>query len=112
MDFSDAEHNEQWKKATRIDRPLLIYFYADRCGSCVRIKPVINAIAEEYFSQYTYMPVNVDDRANDDLSRQFRIRSIPGIYLVNHQSSSYKKLSISMDKDYYRKQLDEFFMLD
>jgi thioredoxin 1 len=54
---------------------VLMDFYADWCGPCRQMKPVVNELRSELAGQLTVMEVNVD--SNPDLARQYNVRSIP-----------------------------------
>jgi thioredoxin len=57
------------------DKPCLIDFYADWCGPCKAVAPVLEDLAGEYKDQiYIY---KVDTEAEQDLAADFGIRSIP-----------------------------------
>ena len=58
------------------DAPVIIDFYADWCGPCKMVAPVIENIAEEN-AQYRVGKVNVDDEP--ELAREFGVYSIPTI---------------------------------
>ncbi|MBQ5319777.1 MAG: thioredoxin [Oscillospiraceae bacterium] len=56
------------------DKPVLIDFYADWCGPCRMVSPLIEQIAEEN-PQYLVCKINVDDEP--ELASRFGIASIP-----------------------------------
>lgn len=59
------------------DKPCLIDFYADWCGPCKAIAPVLEELAEEYKDQiYIY---KIDTEAEQQLSAEFGIQSIPSL---------------------------------
>ena len=59
---------------------ILIDFYADWCGPCKRMTPILNEIASEYGDKVTVAKVNVD--SNPQLSRQFGVRGIPMFVVI------------------------------
>ena len=62
------------------DKPAIIDFYADWCGPCKMIAPILEELAAEYEGQiYIY---KVDTEAEQQLSGEFGIRSIPSILFV------------------------------
>ncbi|HLW10328.1 MAG TPA: thioredoxin [Fermentimonas sp.] len=62
------------------DKPAIIDFYADWCGPCKTIAPILEELAEEYEGQiYIY---KVDTEAEQQLAGEFGIRSIPSLLFV------------------------------
>lgn len=69
------ENPETWKYLG--DKPCIIDFYADWCGPCKMIAPVLDELAEEYKNEiYIY---KVDTEVEQELAAAFGIRSIPSI---------------------------------
>lgn len=59
------------------DKPCLIDFYADWCGPCKMVAPILEELAEEYSGDiYIY---KVDTEQEQELSMAFNIRSIPSL---------------------------------
>ena len=69
---TDAEFNDE---VLASDVPVLVDFWAEWCGPCKMIAPVLEEIANEYGDRLKVCKVDVD--ANPDLPGKFGIRGIP-----------------------------------
>ena len=58
---------------------VMVDFYADWCGPCKMMSPVLEQLQEEFHDNLKVIKVNVDNDMN--LARQFGIMNIPNIYL-------------------------------
>jgi thioredoxin 1 len=62
-------------EVTKSDKPVLVDFWADWCGPCKMIAPVLDEIAKEKGPAVKVAKVNIDD--NQSLSFRFNVRAIP-----------------------------------
>ena len=74
--ITDAEF-----QATVLDSklPVFVDFWAEWCGPCHMIAPVVEELAEEYDGKFAFTKLDVD--ANPNTAMQFGIRSIPTMLL-------------------------------
>lgn len=76
---ADFENNPtEWKYLG--DKPAIIDFYADWCGPCKAIAPILEELAGEYAGQILIYKVNVDKE--QELAALFGIRSIPALLFI------------------------------
>ena len=61
------------------DKPVIVDFWAEWCGPCRMVGPVIDEIAGEYAGQVDVVKVDVE--ANGETAMKYGITSIPAIYL-------------------------------
>ena len=69
-------------EVTNSDKPVLIDFWAEWCGPCRMVAPIIDALAEDYDGKVKVAKLNVDE--NPQVSRRFNIRSIPTLLLFKN----------------------------
>lgn len=72
FDYTDSNSVYKGKKAAIVD------CYADWCGPCKRLAPVLQELAKEYGDKIVFYKINTDE--NKELSRTLGITSIPTIY--------------------------------
>ncbi|MCD7864233.1 MAG: thioredoxin [Lachnospiraceae bacterium] len=75
--------------------PVLVDFYADWCGPCKMMAPIVSELAEEYEGKVKIGKVNVDE--SRDLAGQYQIRNIPS-FLIFKDGQAVEKYVGSMKK--------------
>ena len=83
------------------DKPALVDFWAEWCGPCKAIAPLLSEAAEEYADRMSIVKLNVDQSPNT--AQKFGIRSIPTLILFKDGAVQAQKLG-AMSKS----QLTEF----
>ena len=66
----------------RSDKPVLLDFYADWCGPCKMLSPILHELAEEKSGALKVGKVNVDEQP--DLAAEFGVMSIPTLLLFEN----------------------------
>ncbi len=74
----DFENNKDWKFEG--DKPAIIDFYADWCGPCKMVAPILEELSKEYDGKLNIY--KVDTEAEQELASVFGIRSIPSLLFI------------------------------
>lgn len=74
----DYTEKTEWEFAG--DKPAIIDFYADWCGPCKMVAPILEELSEEYGDKLDIF--KVDTEAEQELSAVFGIRSIPSMLFI------------------------------
>jgi len=72
------EESQEWNY--KGDLPCIIDFYADWCGPCKMVEPILEELANEYEGKLKIYRVNTDQE--QELAQVFGIRSIPSLLFV------------------------------
>ena len=78
QDIFDYTTEKEWKYKGNI--PAIIDFYANWCGPCKMVAPVLEELSNEYEGKLNIY--KVDTEIEEELSAVFRIRSIPSILFI------------------------------
>jgi thioredoxin 1 len=79
----DYEQEEEWKYKGEL--PAIIDFYADWCGPCKAIAPVLEELSNDYDGQVVIYKIDTDKEAQ--LSGMFGIQSIPTLLFIPLQGN-------------------------
>mgnify|MGYP003297149158 CR=1 FL=1 len=81
MSVISINKNNYEKEVLNSDKKVLLDFYADWCGPCRMVAPVVDEIAKEH-PEYKIGKVNVDEQP--ELAQQFKVYSIPTLLVMEN----------------------------
>jgi thioredoxin 1 len=99
---TDATFDETIAGSTE---PVVVDFWAEWCGPCKAIAPILDEIATEQAGKLKVAKLNVDD--NPDIARRFDVMSIPTL-IVFKDGSAQKRLIGAKGKGQLLAELEEF----
>lgn len=77
-DVFNYEASQEWKYEDSV--PSIIDFYADWCGPCKMVAPILEELSNEYEGKLKIYKVNTE--VEQELAAMFQIRSIPSILFI------------------------------
>ncbi len=100
LEFSDNNFADEVEQS---DIPVLVDFWAEWCGPCKMIAPVLDEIANEYAGKVKVGKVNVD--VNPQVSVKYGIRSIPALLIFKNGEVA-EQIVGAVPKVHIKKHLD------
>lgn len=82
---------------TKGDKPVLIDFYADWCGPCQTMVPVLEKVRQKMGNRMSLVKINVDK--NKAMASAENIRSIPTLVLYKNGKSVWRKSGLATARD-------------
>lgn len=89
------------------DKPCIVDFYADWCGPCKQVAPILKELAAKYKDEIVIYKVNVDNEK--ELASAFGIQSIP-TFLFIPKNGKPQLAQGALPKEAFVKQIDTFLL--
>lgn len=91
---SETGNFMSYNKAINSSKPSVILFYANWCTYCRKFMPKFNSLAKMYAEKYNFVKINIESSDNNKaLSKQYGIRSLPTVYIVEKKYRVKKQVS-------------------
>lgn len=84
-------------------KPAIIDFYADWCGPCKKISPIVSRLAKKYQDKIVVYKVDVD--TEKELAAMFGIRNIPTLIYLPMQGKPFQSVGIAPDTENHLEKL-------
>ena len=98
----DFELNKEWKFEGKV--PAIIDFYADWCGPCKMVAPILEELQKEYGDKLNIYKVNTEEQ--QELAGMFGIQSIPSILFVPAEGQPQMALG-ALPKETFRSAIND-----
>ena len=79
MDILKVNSQNFEEEVLKSEKPVLVDFYADWCGPCKMLSPIVDEVAQEN-EDIKVVKVNVDD--SQDLAMKYQVMSIPTLVVI------------------------------
>lgn len=101
------ETNKDWKFEGEL--PCLVDFYADWCGPCKMVAPILEELADEYAGKMNVYKVNTEEE--QELASVFGIQSIPSLLFVPKEGQPQMAMG-ALPKDTFKKAFKEVLKVE
>lgn len=81
----------------KADKPVLVDFYADWCGPCRMMAPMVEQLAEELAGTVIVGKLNIDE--NSDIAVNYRVMNIPTLILFKNGQAAGRLIGVQSKQD-------------
>jgi thioredoxin 1 len=89
--------SDKWEKEVSGSKlPVFVDFWAEWCGPCRMVSPIVEELSKEYENQVHFVKVNVDN--NQEIAMKYNVLSIPTLLLLKNDQIIGQKVGASSKK--------------
>lgn len=89
--------NSNFSNIINSKTPVLIDFYADWCGPCKMLAPILKEVKDELKDEIKIIKIDVDK--NQQLAAQYQVRGVPTMILFKNQKQLWKQSGVMQKQD-------------
>lgn len=99
-----------YEKAMKGGKPILAVFYANWCGFCMKFMPKYEELSKAYKNKYNFVMLDVDDKKNAELVKEYAITFYPSVFLINPANGDRTLVNSNLygDKDKIASEMDKY----
>lgn len=104
MGITQVSNVKSWEiDVINSDIPVFVDFWAEWCGPCRMVSPVVEELASDYEGRVKFVKVNVDEA--QDLASKYNVFSIPTLVLLNQGKIVSQQVGAA-SKESYKNMID------
>ena len=105
MGITKVSDEKSWEIGViNSDKPVFVDFWAEWCGPCRMVSPVVEELASEYEGKVNFVKVNVDEA--NELASKYNVFSIPTLALFNKGQLLTQQVGAA-SKESYKNMIDK-----
>jgi thioredoxin 1 len=89
--------NSSFNKIIDSSKPVLVDFYADWCGPCKALAPILKEVKGELQDEVKIIKIDVDK--NQQLASQYQVRGVPTMILFKNQQQLWRQSGVLQKQD-------------